>query len=349
MDANGEWFEIYNMTFAPIDIGGWVVRDSAASGVRPSHLLPSPTVIPPGTFFVFGNTTNTTTNGGVPVNYAYGAAMQFANSLDRLQILKPDPVGTVVISNPSPNPGTYTLIDEAYYQNPATSAQNGISRERISILNNSTLAHDNVDGLDWQDAAVTDVYGSGGRGTPGAQGGTTLPVELVAFDVRTDGTSARLAWTTASETNNLGFYVEHQTGETWTERRFVAGRGTTTERHDYAFSVDGLTAGRHTFRIRQVDTDGTVHLSAPVSVAVGVEGETVRLTMLGSRAFRIETSAPESVNAAVFDVLGRMVLRERMDVSGTREVPIPAALAAGTYVVRVEGARAAAARTFTVR
>lgn len=212
LDANGEWFEIYNMTFAPIDIGGWAIRDSAASGVRPTWLVPASTVIPPGTFFVFGNTTNTTNNGGVPVDYAYGSALQFANSLDRVQILKPDPLGTVVIDPISPNPGTYTLIDQAYYSSPGVSAQNGISRERKSILVNSTLADDNMDGSEWQDAAVTDVYGPGGRGTPGGAGGTTLPVELVTFDARTDGSTARLSWTTASETNNLGFYVERQTG-----------------------------------------------------------------------------------------------------------------------------------------
>lgn len=113
--------------------------------------------------------------------------------------------------------------------------------------------------------------------------------------------------------------------------------------------MDGLTAGRHTFRLRQIDTDGTVHLSAPVTVEIGIDGDAVRLTVLGQRAFRLESSAPQVLDVALVDVLGRLVLRERMEVSGTREVAIPSSLAAGTYVLRAEGSGHAVTRTLVVQ
>ena len=348
-DANGEWVELYNMTFAPIDVGGWVVRDSAAPGVRPPFQLPVGTVIPAGRFFVLGNTVNTTLNGGVPVSYAYGGAMNLTNSVDRVQVFRPDPAGTVQIAAPSPYAGTYVLIDEAYFRNASISAQNGVSRERTSILVNSTVADDNMDSAAWQDALVTDVYGGGGRGTPGSAGSTTLPVELVAFRAVASGTAARLSWTTASETNNAGFAVERQTGETWADVGFVAGHGTSAERHSYTFEVTGLTAGRHTFRLRQTDTDGAVHASAPVSVEVGVDGAEGRVTLLGQRAVRIETNQAQAVEVTLYDVTGRQLLRERMDVQGTREVAVPASMAAGVYVLRVQGSRFAETRTLVVR
>lgn len=166
-----------------------------------------------------------------------------------------------------------------------------------------------------------------------------LPVELVAFTGAASGRSARLSWTTASETNNTGFVVERQTGEgAWTDASgLIAGQGTTTERHDYAFEVAGLTAGRHMFRLRQSDTDGTVHHSAPLAMEIGTDGQTV-VTVLanGSRSPRVRIEGDGPVRAEAYDVLGRRVgVVYEGAVSGTVEAPLPVGLTAGAYVVRV--------------
>lgn len=166
-----------------------------------------------------------------------------------------------------------------------------------------------------------------------------LPVELVAFTGAASGRSARLSWTTASETNNTGFVVERQTGEgAWTDASgLIAGQGTTTERHDYAFEVAGLTAGRHTFRLRQTDTDGTVHHSDAVTVEIGTDGQTV-VTVLanGSRSPRVRIEGEGAVQAEAYDVLGRSVgVLYDGTLAGTVEAPLPVGLTAGAYVVRV--------------
>ena len=157
-DASGEWFEVYNAGTRPVDMQNLVIADSAASGRRPYHLIASSLVIPSGGYVTLGNTTNTTNNGGVPVDYAYGAALAFANSLDALKIARVY--------------GTDTLtIDRTQYASAAISAQNGISRE----LTNPALDNSNMDGSNWADALVTAVYGPGGRGTPKAQNSTFTP------------------------------------------------------------------------------------------------------------------------------------------------------------------------------
>jgi len=157
-DANGEWFELYNAGSRPVDMQNFVIADSAASGRRPYHLVSSSVVIPPGGYVVIGNTTNTTNNGGVPVDYAYGAALALANSLDAIKIARVW--------------GTDTLtLDRTQYSSAAVSAQNGISRELI----NPALDNSNMDGSNWADALVTAVYGPGGRGTPKAQNSTFTP------------------------------------------------------------------------------------------------------------------------------------------------------------------------------
>jgi hypothetical protein len=162
-DANGEWFEIYNAGSRAVDLQNLVIADSAASGRRPFHLISSSVVVAPGGYVVLGNTSNTTNNGGVPVDYAYGAALALANSLDAIKIARVY--------------GTDTLtIDRTQYANASISAQNGISRE----LNNPALDNANMDGSNWGSASVTSVYGPGGRGTPKAQNSTFVPAIIEA-------------------------------------------------------------------------------------------------------------------------------------------------------------------------
>lgn len=151
-DANGEWIELYNAGSRPVQLQNLVIADSAASGRRPYALIASDILVQPGAYVTLGNTTNTTNNGGVPVDYAYGASMAFANSLDAFKISRVYGTDTVT-------------IDRTQYANASVSAQNGISRE----LKNPSLDNSNMDGSNWADASVTSVYGEGGRGTPKAQ------------------------------------------------------------------------------------------------------------------------------------------------------------------------------------
>jgi hypothetical protein len=155
----GEWFELYNAGSRPVDLQNLVIADSAASGRRPYHVINSSVVVPAGGYVVLGGSSNTTLNGGVPVDYSYGTALnQLANSLDAVKIAR-------VVGN-----DTLTL-DRTQYASAAISAQEGISRE----LKNPALDNSNMDGSNWGDASVTSVYGAGGRGTPKAQNSAYTP------------------------------------------------------------------------------------------------------------------------------------------------------------------------------
>lgn len=157
-DATAEWFELYNAGSRKVDLQGLVIADSAASGRRPYHLISSSVVVQPGAYVVLGNSTNTAQNGGVTVDYAYGSALALANSLDAVKIARVY--------------GTDTLtLDRTQYSNAAVSAQDGVTRE----LKNPALDNSNMDGSNWASALVTAVFGTGGRGTPGAQNSTYTP------------------------------------------------------------------------------------------------------------------------------------------------------------------------------
>ena len=158
LDANGEWFEIYNAGTFNVDLQGFVIADSAASGRRPYHLISTSLIVPPGGYVVLGNNSNTTTNGGVTLDYSYGQALTLANSLDAVKLSFPFAGDTIT-------------IDQVQYSSPGTSAKDGISRELI----NPSLNNLNMDGSNWADASVTSVYGPGGRGTPKAQNSAFVP------------------------------------------------------------------------------------------------------------------------------------------------------------------------------
>ncbi len=201
-DANGEWFELYNAGQLPVNLKNFLINDFAVADngfgceigpngtqnycARPNHTVASDVIIPSGGFAVLGNTTNTTNNGGVPVDYAYGAALALANSLDGLRLRTPNAL----------------VIDKTFYASAAVSAQNGISRELI----NPALDNVNMDASNWADALVTSVYGPGGRGTPKAQNSTFAPFAETFVDKTSTGTNFVPVVNNAGETvtANLG-------------------------------------------------------------------------------------------------------------------------------------------------
>ena len=117
-----------------------------------------------------------------------------------------------------------------------------------------------------------------------------LPVELASFDASQSGESdVELRWTTASETNNAGFRVQHRASgeESWTKLGYVASKasgGTTTEAKTYRFDAEDLAVGTHEFRLKQMDLDGTAHLHDPVDVELQMQ-----------QALRLKAPAPNPV------------------------------------------------------
>jgi hypothetical protein len=185
---------------------------------------------------------------------------------------------------------------------------------------------------------------------------TPLPVELAAFDAVVAGRNALLTWTTASETNNAGFYVERKGAgeETWRRLGFVEGRGTTSEATHYGFRAEALAPGRHTFRLRQVDFDGAFAFGPEVEVFVEVPGSFVLSEPYPNpfnpqTRFTLTTARTERVRIEVVDLLGRRVrllhdgeLRGGAPETFTFEA---AGLPSGPYQIRALGETFVAARS----
>ncbi|MBH8568456.1 hypothetical protein KB206_06165 [Microvirga sp. STS02] len=177
-----------------------------------------------------------------------------------------------------------------------------------------------------------------------------LPVELTAFTAERHGTSAALAWTTASEKNNRGFEVQVSTdGRNFRELGFVAGAGSSTAAHAYAFSdQEAGKAGLRYYRLRQLDLNGTATFSPVRALTFGPgEATALRLTAAPNpfrQVLTLTVDVPLGTAAApaqltLTDAAGRALLKQGTAtlVAGPNTVELPelAGLASGVYFVHL--------------
>jgi hypothetical protein len=100
-----------------------------------------------------------------------------------------------------------------------------------------------------------------------AQGGITLPVELISFQGESKDGVNQLSWSTASELNNDHFEILRSSdANEFVEIGQVVGSGTTSIVHNYEFSDRHPLAGLNYYQLRQVDFDGAENPSPVIVV-----------------------------------------------------------------------------------
>jgi hypothetical protein len=171
-------------------------------------------------------------------------------------------------------------------------------------------------GLFFTDALVPGKLTLGGmlQGTPdrlfGYEIGDIVPVELTSFTANVVGSDVRLNWSTATETNNQGFQVERSSGSEFVQIGFIDGHGTTTEIQNYSFIDKSLEAGVYSYRLKQVDFDGTFDYSNVVEIEIGAL-QIFTLEQNYPNPFNPSTkinfnlAVDSKVNLGIYDVLGQ--------------------------------------------
>jgi hypothetical protein len=133
---------------------------------------------------------------------------------------------------------------------------------------------------------------------------------------------------------------------------YVAGFGTTTEPKAYSFVDKKLEAGSYTYRLKQVDFDGSYEYSNEVNVEVEIPLE-YSLEQNYPNPFNpsttIKYSIPEDgfVKLAVYNMLGEEVaaIVNTTQKAGRYEVNFNASqLSSGVYVYRIEAANFTASK-----
>lgn len=97
-----------------------------------------------------------------------------------------------------------------------------------------------------------------------------LPVELTGLTAVKTSKGTELHWRTDSEINSSGFTVQRSFNyEPFEDITFVPGAGTSNTPREYSSLDSKMDPGYYIFRLKQIDLDGSEHLSNTVSVSYG--------------------------------------------------------------------------------
>ncbi len=185
-------------------------------------------------------------------------------------------------------------------------------------------------------------------------GGTPLPVELTSFTVILNGKLVILNWRTETEVNNDGFVIERASSfngtgnrgttseDEWKAIHFVKGYGNSNSPKEYSFTDKTPPAGKVSYRLKQIDTDGSFTYSKEIEVNVAAPRE-YNLSQNYPNPFnpstKIEFEVPATtrVQLELFNITGELVytLTDKEYEPGYYEVELNAAklgLASGVYI-----------------
>lgn len=94
-----------------------------------------------------------------------------------------------------------------------------------------------------------------------------LPIELIDFSAVAQFNAIKLIWSTATETNCLGYVIQRSTNlETWSDIGFVDGMGNTSQISEYSFIDQSPTNGISYYRLKQIDLDGQYEIFKVIAV-----------------------------------------------------------------------------------
>ncbi|MFA6469081.1 MAG: GLUG motif-containing protein [Bacteroidota bacterium] len=161
---------------------------------------------------------------------------------------------------------------------------------------------------------------------------TALPVEMTIFRANVLGNEIILQWQTVSEVNNFGFEIERRTAESrslqvndslaWGKIGFVEGNGTTNLPKQYSFTdtrlngivgQENLSAGKYSYRLKQIDRDGKFSYSQEVEVTINSTPKEFALEQNYPNPFNPATTIGFTLQVSglttlkVYDAIGREV------------------------------------------
>lgn len=232
--------------------------------------------------------------------------------------------GSNIVAGPQPNLGNLTnsdTTDDGY-----NSIYNNIQGTNIYDLFNNCSNDIYAQNNDWRvydstsiDAHVVHKADDPARGTVFfTPFSSFIPVELISFNLITSETGVEVKWSTASETNNMGFEILRRTtnsnnnGE-WIKAAFINGNGNSTEVKEYTF-LDKLSSnGHYEYRLIQVDYNGEKKIVTESSIEYLLNQIDFKLIQNYPNPFnpstKIRFSLPHqsSVSLEVFNTMGERV------------------------------------------
>ncbi|MEJ5350373.1 MAG: hypothetical protein WHS65_02150 [Melioribacteraceae bacterium] len=171
-----------------------------------------------------------------------------------------------------------------------------------------------------------------------------FPVELVYFNAIVSNGIVLLSWSTATEVNNYGFYVERSDiSMMFNTIGFVIGSGNSNAPKNYLF-VDStlINEGRYFYRLKQIDIDGHFQFSDTIEINYNLAGvgenwnkEEINFQYTfenGVYAIKINNKKSISGDLLLYSILGEKIFETHIEAN-KRTIIIPANYSSGVYVI----------------
>ena len=169
-----------------------------------------------------------------------------------------------------------------------------------------------------------------------------MPVALTAFDATVERARVRLHWQTARELNNTGFEVQRSAdGRSYEKLGFVPGQGTTATAQTYRYEDVPPAGGHYYYRLRQIDTDGTVDYSPVVTARLNSHDDPPSLSpnpTSGRVVLNVQQATAGPLRVSIHSVSGQLLQRAQYDLAaGLHRLPLNLDhLLPGVYTVVVD-------------
>lgn len=173
-----------------------------------------------------------------------------------------------------------------------------------------------------------------------------LPVTLLSFNGRNDGSINKLSWATSTEINNKGFELQRSyDGVNFNKIAFIpskAGNGNSTSQLDYTFTDINPLPGSNYYRLKQIDIDGRF-LHSRILVIRTTKSNTITIKniypnpVVENLNIDIYSPASEKVSIIINNMDGKMIMRtETKIIRGDNLVSLPVKfLTKGSYSIKL--------------
>ncbi|WP_207497295.1 T9SS type A sorting domain-containing protein [Aridibaculum aurantiacum] len=188
-------------------------------------------------------------------------------------------------------------------------------------------------GTNWNESYPATVTGTGTANDPYVATATgitlfspftvsnssVLPLNLVSFNAKNDGTGNKLTWTTTNEQNVSHFEVETSVdGRDFRKIGSVTARNTgANSSYDFAHAV--RVAGTVYYRLKMVDKDGTFTYSSVVKITTSTKGDfTISPNPVKGGVANLQLANLEkgTYTISLFNSIGQVVLNRTIDFNG---------------------------------
>jgi hypothetical protein len=174
---------------------------------------------------------------------------------------------------------------------------------------------------------------------------TAVPVTYTSFTGKKEGTNNILSWTTATETNNIGYELERSAdGRQFSKLGFVTSKavnGNSNASLAYSFIDNKPLNGNNYYRLKQMDKDGKANFSNVVLLK-GDKATQVNITGVYPNPARntlsvsIASPSTETVNLVITDISGKVLMQQNIALTtgdNVQQIDV-SKLSQGTYLIK---------------